>query len=255
MKSSKNLLLTLTAIAISFLSGCQTTKSNLVVPEVVNEQIKTQQDSVETIKDEAGKAVALAPVVKPHTDRIVEEATEIDAAATQIKANHALVTKEASNKLNQLADTNEKLAKENKRLTDEKNKLLDRWLSVTIFASGLSLAVAIALFFLGKIRDLTIVVVAGAILLGAITLQFLLQYVMWIAIGVTIIVVVPLVYRAFVAKRSLDEVIETTEETKKLAGDSNKEEFKRIANELQSNSTIKLVKEIRNKHGLDTPKE
>lgn len=236
-----------------FLSACQTNKSNLVVPEVVGEQVATQQESVKVIKEEATLASDKAPVVKPHTDRIIAEASEIEAAANQIKTNHALVTKEASNKLNQLADTNNKLVAENKKLTDEKNKLLDRWISITIFASMLSLAVTIALFFLGKIKDLTIVVVAGAILLGAITLQFVLQYAMWIAIGVSIIVAVPLIYRAFVTKRSLDEVVETTEEAKKLAGEDKKEQFKQMANDLQSNSTIKIVKDIRNKHGLDQP--
>ena len=252
--SSLNKFVTSVILGLTlFLGGCKTS-SRYVVPPQVNAQVESQLSSTQIIVGEANKAETLSPEVKPHTDIIIGEAGKINAAAKQIKENHKLVADGAAAKLTELSKEKDKLVAENTKLKSDNSKLLNKWLSVTIFAAGLATAVAIALFFLGKLRDVTLAVVTGSILLGAITLQFLLQYAIFIAIGVTVLVGVPLVYKAFITKRSLKEVIETTEETKKMLPEDKKEAFKTTADELQSTSTIKMVKEVRLQNGLDETK-
>jgi predicted nucleic acid-binding protein len=243
------------ALGLVFLPGCKATKNKYVIPEQVTKEVTTQISSVEIITKEANKATDLAPQVKPHTDIIIQKASDIAAAARVIKDNHSAIMTDTASQLTALANQRDNLVKENVKLKSDNTKLLSKWLSVTIFAAGLSTAVAIALFFLGKLRDVTLAVVTGSVLLGAITLQFLLQYAVFIAIGVTLLVAVPLVYRAFITKRSLKEVIETTEETKKMLPEDKKEAFKTTADELQSTSTIQMVKEVRLKNGLDETKK
>jgi hypothetical protein len=228
-------------------TGCAG-KSRILIPPQVNAQVENQQKAVTVIQAEAHKAEALAPVVKPHTDIIINEASKIDAAATEIKNNHALVTKDASTRIEVLQNSNDKLSKENVKLKNDNNKLLNKWLAVTIFGSGLSLAIFVALFLMGKLQDLTLAVIAGACLLGAITLQFLVAYAIWIGLAVCLFMGGSIVYRVFLSQKANKENVATTEAVKQLLPPEEKQAFKDLANEIQSTTTMKIVKDIRTKN-------
>lgn len=236
------------------LSGCKSKPPTVnadgaVTQKIVDSAVREQISSTATIRQEADKAEAKAPEVQPEMTAIREETVKIDTNAQAIQDAHATfndaITKEAAT----LAKEKAALANKVKDLEDKNNAQQKRILSLIIIGSMLTVAVSIALMFLGNLRSITLTVIAGSVLLGAITLQFLMAYALWIGLAVTLIIGFFVVYKVWLNKKGLIEVIWTAEEAKKKIG---KDEFAAIAANEQSNSTVQIVKQIRDKEGLSS---
>lgn len=195
--------------------GCQV--SNLGSIKKPLEQTGT---STAVIKNEAQLIEQAAPEQKHHTDNIIKEAEKIDkntASATKIV-----------NKLE--AD----LAKEQ----ESSSRWLRSALAITIFASGLAVAVTLALFFFGHIKSLVATVIAVSVFGAAVAMQILLSYMVYIAGGFAVLVGGTILWYALKHKRAQEEIVKTVEESKNLLP---LERFKTIANGIQSKFTKSVV--------------
>lgn len=217
--------------------GCKSIKLGDVDP-VIKEKYSSVQQSTKATRELADDAQKTAPIVAPQMDGIRKEQAKIDAQTSDI----ALIAKQktdASSK--QIAQ----LQKENQSLKDKNAQLYNKWLSSIIIAAGLFTAVSVALFFLGHFKSLTLTVISASVLLGAIALQFLLQYILWIGLAVTIITAGCIVYAVWNNKKALRETVKTVEDVKPLIPDQ--EAFVNKANSIQSKSTKLIVDSVQKK--------
>lgn len=240
-------------------AGCATHQNNSkpsnngsVAKATVKEQVGIQHRNVTKINNAADAAEKKAPETKPEMTEIKEATKEIGVAANTLEKNHEFYSEAVDKQHEIVVKENTALKKEVTTLKDQNTAQQRRILSMIVIASGLWMAVSIALFFLGTLRSVTLIVIAGSVLAGAIALQFLTAYTMLIG-GVLVAMVGGfMIYQAWVNRRALKEVVGTAEKTKEQIGTDT---FHALANEEQSPSTQKIVKNIRVQSGLtENPK-
>jgi hypothetical protein len=244
-------------LVLSSLLGVVGCKSKTIIPaknyeaaqKIVDTSISEQRKSTNTIREVTKEAEAKAPEVQPEMTVIRAESDKIDTNAQNIVVTHQAFVEAATKESTELVKEKQALEKKVATLEDANNAQHKRILSLIIIGAGLATSVSVALFFLGNLRSLTITFITGSVLIGAIALQFLTAYMLWIGLVVTLLMGGYIVYQAFLNKRSLTEVIYTAERAKESLG---KETFAAIAQEEQSNSTITMVKTIRDKEGLSS---
>jgi len=219
-------LILITSLCVP-LSSCKTLGLGGPIKDNVQE---IYQNTTKT-RSEADVAAKEAPIIAPRMQVIKESQNQIDSLASNIGKSSTATDKEL------LA-----IKKENESLKNKNSQLYSKWLYTIIIAAGLFCTVSVALFLLGHFKSLTFTVLSASVLLGAIALQFLLQYLIWIGLGVTIIVAGCVVYAVWKNKNALKQTVRTVEETKPLIADQ--EAFKAKANSVQNQSTRNIVSNI-----------
>lgn len=195
---------------------------------------KIQQIYTNTTKtrSEAGAAATEAPAIAPRMEAIKEAQNNIDSLTGAIDKDYGKTVNTTSKEL-------AALKKENNELKGKNAQLYNKWLFTIIIASGLLCAVSIALVLLGHFKSFTLTVISGSVLLGAIALQFLLQYLLWIGLAVTIIIAAVVVFAVWQQRMALKQTVKTVEQAKPLITD--KETFVKTANSIQSKTTKTIV--------------
>lgn len=236
------LLMVCAGLALSVMQGgCAQRRSAGAPKPTVS--LKGQADQVEkstgVIRREAAAAVDLAPVVKPHTDAIGDEADALDVVSRQLR--------EAQRERDDLAAAHDRAIKERdaarKEAAEAKDagtKTLRRWLAVMAAASVLG-AVLCGWF----LRSFTLA--AGCVVLFAacIAASWILAYATWIALGVGAALAIGGGWALITKHITLAQVVKTVD---KLPIDH--AALKSVGEAVQSQATEARVKAARATAGL-----
>lgn len=188
-------------------------------------------DAISNIENAADNIDAITendPEIKPQTDTIRDSASDV-------RENH-----------NNLNDKYQETLKALEKEKDTVNRWIQRCLGLIIIAAGLGVAVSIALFIMGNIKSLTATIILLSLLGGAITLQFLLANLIWIALGCIIIVVGLVIYHVFTREKANKETTLTVDEARKQ-GIIDWDRFTKVAKVNQTKTTEKIVDQFQKK--------
>lgn len=152
--------------ACLFLASCTT---SLDTAGKLHKPLESNNAFTATIKNDADVIAEQFPETKPRTDNIKKNAEAIDKN-----------TKAATNLVN-------KLEKELQEEKDNTNRWIDRTLGALIILSGIGVGVFTALFFFSGFHSITAIVICSGVLLGAISLQFVMANVIWFALGFAVL--------------------------------------------------------------------
>lgn len=198
-----------------------------------NNAITSANSSTSVIRETAKEIAELSPEVKPQTETISAEVDKIDNATSTVAIELKAAKKET-----------EKLAKDLATAKEESSKWLNRAISITIFASGLAIAVSVGLFLFGHLKSLLATLVAVCIFVAAITMQILLAYMLYIAIGSAALLAGLILYYVYKHNRTQKELVETVEEIKPTIDNA---VLKTVGNKVQSHFTKSVVDRIQKK--------
>jgi len=203
-------LLMLTAAALLLVTspaGCAARRNSTAPKPTVSLRGQAEQvdKSTGVIRREAAAAAEVAPIVKPHTDAIGDEADALDVVARQLR--------EAQRERDNLAAAHDKAIKERdaaraeaKEARDASSKTLARWLSLLAVASVLA-AVVCGWFLRSFTLSAGCVVLFGA----CIAAKFILAYAAWIALGVLVLLTVGGLWAVISKHITLAQVVKTVD--------------------------------------------
>lgn len=147
---------------------------------------------------------------------------------------------ESAGKLDKIVDAQDR---ELQKARDSYYQMYQRWLSAIIIMSFLTIAVSIALILMGHLKSVTITVLAASVFAGALALQLLTAYAIYIAIGFALFVGGFIIYAVVVKNKSIGQIVESVEEgIKKKVIDP--DEFGKIADEIQDSKAKSLVDQM-----------
>jgi hypothetical protein len=193
-----------------------------------------------TLQDSKGQAAS-----------VVEHLAEIKTSAANINTltDDPSIHEETKNIDKHVADANKNVVALNKNneklgrdLQAERDSSLKRYKSylVTISViSGIGIFVAGALVFTGTLRNFKLMVIAGCIFAGSITLLFVFQYLLYVAL-ITALIVLGLIIYTVISNRALKQTWESIEQAKQ-DGVITWEEFAPIADSIQGGITKSLI--------------
>lgn len=195
--------------------------------------LSSTSSSTSVIRDNAKDIAELAPEVKPQTQVIIKEADKIDTATTTVAIELKAAKKET-----------EKLTKDLANAKEESSKWLNRAISITIFASGLAVAVSIGLFIFGHLKSLLATLVAVCIFVAAITMQVLLAYMVYVALGTGILLAGVILYFVYKNRQAQKELVQTVEDIKPTIDNS---VLKTVGDKVQTPFTKAVVDKLQGK--------
>lgn len=153
-------------------------------------------------------------------------------------------TEKLNEKLVQANKKIEELGRKNLELKDTNNKILKSRLNWIILTAILGTGISFALFFTGYLKSSIFGIIGIGTVIGAVVMQFYLEYTTYIFIGIAVIGTGLLVYFVIINKKAIREFVMIGEQVKD-------EKFIGVANEIQSNSTKRIVDKEQEKMGVN----
>ncbi len=147
------------------------------------------------------------------------------------------VINESAGKIDKIVDAQDR---ELQKARDSYYQMYQRWLSAIVILSFLTVAVSIALILMGHLKSVTMTVIAASIFGGALALQLLTAYAIYIAIAFVLFVGGFIIYAVMVKNKTVSQLVRSVEvgiKTNVIPLD----QFAPIANDIQDPVTKKQV--------------
>lgn len=147
-----------------------------------------------------------------------------------------------------LNKNNEKLGRDLQTERDSSLKRYKAYLVTISIISGIGIFVAGGLVLTGTLRNFKLMAIAGCVFAGSISLLFLFQYLLYVALA-TALIVIGLVIYGLVSNNALKQTWKSIEQAK-ADGVITWEEFSTIADGIQSKTTKGLIDAWQKAKGL-----
>jgi len=195
-----------------------------------------RSEAIDKHADEAAKipgAEQPAAAIKAENKEIRADAHAIHASATDLRAMQERIDK--------LAGERDKAIDRAQKAEQEATRWENRTLAGIRIASGLAVAVSIALMIWGTLRTALPTLISAALFVGTLFVQVTMEYRLMIGLGCAAVTVGALIYELWIKKRTIREVVETVDESLRSVNGKLPDEMVRVASLVQSKTTAALI--------------
>jgi hypothetical protein len=222
-------------------------------PPLEKSEPPTIAKHAQTIRDKAEDQINRTEAIDKHADEAAkvpgaeEPAAAIKAESKEIRADAHAIHASATD-LRAMQERIDKLAGERDKAIDRAQKAeqeATRWENRTLagirIASGLAVAVSVALMVWGTLRTALPTLIAAALFVGTLFVQVTMEYRLMIGLGCAAVTVGALIYELWIKKRTIREVVETVDESLRSVNGKLPDEMVRVAGLVQSKTTAALI--------------